>query len=76
MKFAEEILVLININYNFFVLQAEATKLSGLKKSAYQVALKTLESVLELNTKTNMRDLAIRFGCLQVLDAAARLLSR
>ncbi|KAK7114884.1 origin recognition complex subunit 6-like [Littorina saxatilis] len=56
--------------------KAEATKLSGLKKSAYQVALKTLESVLELNTKTNMRDLAIRFGCLQVLDAAARLLSR
>ena len=40
------------------------------------MALKTLESVLDLNTKTNMRDLAVRFGCFQAVDAATRLLSR
>jgi hypothetical protein len=51
-------------------------KLSALKKSGYQAALKTLESVLDLNTKVSMRDLAVRFGCLQSLDFAVRLLSR
>ncbi|KAL8575900.1 hypothetical protein ACOMHN_027298 [Nucella lapillus] len=54
----------------------EAVKLSGLKKTAYQVALKALESVLDINTKTSMRDLAVQFGCLQVLDSAAKVLSR
>ncbi|XP_076449354.1 origin recognition complex subunit 6-like [Babylonia areolata] len=56
--------------------KAEAAKLSGLKKTGYQVALKTLESVLDLNTKTSMRDLAVQFGCLPVLESAANVLAR
>ncbi|CAC5410110.1 ORC6 [Mytilus coruscus] len=54
--------------------KGEALRLSGVNKKIYRNGLKTLESMLGLEERTTIRDLAIKFGCTGAADLACQVL--
>ncbi|CAG2243870.1 ORC6 [Mytilus edulis] len=54
--------------------KSEALRLSGVNKKIYRNGLKTLESMLGLEERTTIRDLAIKFGCTGAADLACQVL--
>ncbi|XP_071176846.1 origin recognition complex subunit 6-like [Mytilus galloprovincialis] len=54
--------------------KGEALRLSGVNKKIYRNGLKTLESMLGLEERTTIRDLAIKFGCTGASDLACQVL--
>ncbi|KAJ8935423.1 hypothetical protein NQ314_012843 [Rhamnusium bicolor] len=53
-----------------------ALKLSGLKKSAYQNNLHTVEKVLELDKPLTISELCVQFNCTVVKDLAEEILKK
>ncbi|NXS55146.1 ORC6 protein, partial [Brachypteracias leptosomus] len=51
-------------------------KLSGLNKTTYQSSMKSLECLLEVNSKLGMRDLAVQFCCTEAVSIASKILQR
>ncbi|NXP28235.1 ORC6 protein, partial [Scytalopus superciliaris] len=51
-------------------------KLSGLTKTTYQNSRKSLECLLEVNTRLGMRDLAVQFCCTEAVNMASEILQR
>ncbi|NXU58005.1 ORC6 protein, partial [Turnix velox] len=51
-------------------------KLSGLNKTTYQSSMKSLECLLEVNSRLGMRDLAVQFCCSEAVSTASKILQR
>ncbi|XP_047668923.1 origin recognition complex subunit 6 isoform X2 [Tachysurus fulvidraco] len=51
-------------------------KLSGLTKKAYQSSLKAMECMLGLQSSLGLGDLAVQYGCMEAVKAAAQILQR
>ncbi|KAM6057609.1 origin recognition complex subunit 6 isoform 1-T1 [Chlamydotis macqueenii] len=51
-------------------------KLSGLNKTTYQSSIKSLECLLEMNSRLGMRDLAVQFCCTEAVSTASKILQR
>ncbi|GAA6076856.1 origin recognition complex subunit 6 isoform X1, partial [Tachysurus ichikawai] len=56
--------------------QEYVIKLSGLNKKAYQSSLKAMECMLGLQSSLGLRDLAVQYGCMEAVKAAAQILQR
>lgn len=52
----------------------EGLKLSGVNKKVYANGLKALESMLDLSTNVNIKDLAVQFGCTPATELATKTL--
>ncbi|WAR11381.1 ORC6-like protein [Mya arenaria] len=61
---------------NHYVDKASVVRVSGTTKQQYLVCLKTIESILEVQRVTTVRDLAVQFGCPGVVDLAQRILQK
>ncbi|NXG80087.1 ORC6 protein, partial [Baryphthengus martii] len=51
-------------------------KLSGLNKTTYQSSMKSMECLLEVNSRLGMRDLAVQFCCTEAVNTASKILQR
>ena len=57
-------------------LQTNAIRVAGTTKKLYTMSLKTIESVLELQGSSTVRDLAVQFGCTGAVTLAQQILQR
>lgn len=60
----------------FFDFQEQAVRLSGLSKRSYTNSLKAVESMLEVQDKCTIRELAVQFGCTGAMTLAQQALDR
>lgn len=51
-----------------------AIRLAGVRKKVYLSALQTYEKLLELQTDVTVKDIAVKFGCMQAVDLAQQVL--
>lgn len=58
------------------IMQAYAIRLAGTTKKLYTMSLKTIESVLELQNTSTIRDVAVQFGCTGAIALAQQVLQR
>ncbi|OWF48060.1 origin recognition complex subunit 6-like [Mizuhopecten yessoensis] len=56
--------------------KTEAIRLSGVNKKVYANGLRALESMLELEVKQTIKDLAVQFGCSGAVTLAEQALQR
>lgn len=54
--------------------KADAFRLAGTTKKLYTMSLKTIESVLDLQSSSTVRDMAVQFGCTGAVTLAQRIL--
>ncbi|XP_071496798.1 origin recognition complex subunit 6-like [Diadema antillarum] len=54
--------------------RASAVQLSGVNKKVYTNSFKTLQTLLDLQPTVTLRDLAVQFGCIGVVDSAQVIL--
>lgn len=58
------------------VSQKQAQKLSGLQHKTYVSAYQTVEKLLNLSSQVGLRELAVKFGCLEAEKLAEEILKR
>lgn len=58
------------------VTQKQVQKLSGLQPRPYHSALHSVEKMLDLSTHVSLRELAVRFGCLEAEQLASEILQK
>ena len=56
--------------------QKQVQKLSGLQPKPYSSALHSVEKMLDLSTHVSLRELAVRFGCLEAEHLANEILQK
>ncbi|XP_060081287.1 origin recognition complex subunit 6-like [Ylistrum balloti] len=58
------------------ITKTEAIRLSGVNKKVYSNGLRALESMLEIEVKQTIKDLAVQFGCSGAVTLAEQALQR
>ena len=59
-----------------YICQRQAQKLSGMKPKAYISTCQTVERLLNVTSQVSLRDLAVKFDCLEAEDLAQEVEGR